>query len=141
MANKDNDKEKKEPKRKVPAATVNLNMYIYGNYGVEKDSNANIFYLGERWIGADWMCPGLFDEFLLQDSEELKKLVDNRDELKKRIAKIFKEKYLMLLWTRFNSIRDIIADYVTEKINTAEWDTAVEEALKAPAEKTVIEFK
>lgn len=132
--------EKKTPKRKLAAREANLSMYIYANYGVEPSTKANIFYLGPRWIGADWMCPGLFEEFLYRSSEELKPLVDKPDELRKKITQIFKEKYLMLLWTRFNSIKGIVTDFVTEKIDTQEWNDAVKEALEAPQEKTQIEF-
>lgn len=132
--------EKKAPKRKVTAREANLNMYIYGNYGVEKDTKANIFYLGPRWIGAEWICPGLFEELLYKNTDELKPLADNPEELKKKITQIFKDKYLMLLWTRFSSIRDIVTDFVTEKLNTQEWDDAVKEATESPEEKTKIEF-
>ena len=132
--------EKKVPKRKLAAREANLSMYIYANYGVEPSTKANIFYLGPRWIGADWMCPGLFEELLYRHESELKPLADKPEELTKKIMQIFKDKYLMLLWTRFNSIKGIVTDYVTEKINSPEWDAAVKEAKEAPEEKTQIEF-
>lgn len=140
----ESQKSEKKAKKKVPVNELDLNMYVLTNGGLQADLYQSIWYF-VNGIGETWLHPKLFERMMLEDPDltELAKKADT-DEAKKeveaKILDIFKKKYLLLLWRKFNSIKGLVTDYAIEKSRTKEWNDDLESYAEVPEEPSEIKF-